>query len=386
MRCIQQLSLKLEGVTALIGENGSGKSTIIEACEILKRAADRGFGNFFHSIHGGWAGMGSDRVALGADIESRGQRMRYDFAIRRSNSAIVLESESLSVSKDGENYREIVKKSGNRVMCVGKNDNEWQGLTHWSEAEPNICYIHEQSGLEEVRQAVDALRHIECHVPLDISPSWVSRTVNRGSLLRDSVLIEPTEGLNLLGRNLANVYHALKNESGTAEWGETLDWIRLGLGDDIEDVGFGVDPAGGRIALRVKYTHLVDPVPAAYLSDGTLAYLAIVAMARAGRDRSLLAFDEPDLHLHPHLLARVLGFFETLSRSHPVILASHSDRLLDQLDDPVQSAVLCDLDEEHHTRLLRPNRQAYEKWIERYRGLGDIRAEGHEESVMTEES
>ena len=37
MRCIDSLQLPLRGLTVLIGENGTGKSTIIEATDLLRR-------------------------------------------------------------------------------------------------------------------------------------------------------------------------------------------------------------------------------------------------------------------------------------------------------------------------------------------------------------
>ena len=36
LRTLADLSLPLDGLTVLIGENGSGKSSILEACEILR--------------------------------------------------------------------------------------------------------------------------------------------------------------------------------------------------------------------------------------------------------------------------------------------------------------------------------------------------------------
>ncbi|MFL5356783.1 AAA family ATPase [Archangium sp.] len=43
LRTIEKLHLKLDGLTVLIGENGSGKSSIIEACELLRRATSERF-------------------------------------------------------------------------------------------------------------------------------------------------------------------------------------------------------------------------------------------------------------------------------------------------------------------------------------------------------
>src|SRR5439155_15678001 len=106
------------------------------------------------------------------------------------------------------------------------------------------------------------------------------------------------------------------------------------------------DPGGGTIALWLKYTSVDPQLPASALSDGSLAYLALVDLYRLPTHASLLAFDEPELHLHPELLMRALDFFEAMARDRPVLLATHSDRLLDGLSEPSRAAVLCELDEE----------------------------------------
>ncbi|MBI5487249.1 MAG: ATP-binding protein [Deltaproteobacteria bacterium] len=183
-----------------------------------------------------------------------------------------------------------------------------------------------------------------------------------------------------LGSNLANAYFTLRNDH--REWEETLAYVRLGLGETVEDVSIEAPPGGGYIALQVKYRGTAEPTPCAALSDGTLAYLAFVALYRLPGAGGLVAFDEPETHLHPALLGRVLDMFESMAHDRPVVLATHSDRLLDGLSDPVKSTLLFELDERRRTRVLRPDASRLEKWLADYRGLGDVRAEGHESEVM----
>ena len=120
-----------------------------------------------------------------------------------------------------------------------------------------------------------------------------------------------------------------------------------------------------------------------------LAYLAFVALFRLRRsemgraERSLLAFDEPETHLHPATLARVVGFFEREATRHPVILGTQSDALLDYLESPATSVRVCELDGERlATRVSTLDPTQLEKWLEDYRGLGAIRSEGYLQEVV----
>ena len=125
---------------------------------------------------------------------------------------------------------------------------------------------------------------------------------------------------------------------------------------------------------------------ASQLSDGMLAYLAIVAMLRLNEHRSLLAIDEPELHLHPGLLVRVIRAIRSASYQAPVLVATHARRFLDELDEPETTAVLCSRrPEDGATRLLRADPDALAKWLAHYDGLGRMLDEGVESLVMCRE-
>jgi len=117
-------------------------------------------------------------------------------------------------------------------------------------------------------------------------------------------------------------------------------------------------------------------LPAHALSDGQLAWLCFVALYRLDSERSLLGFDEPELHMHPELLVRVVQLFEEMARSHPVVIATHSDVLLDALTEPARSVRVCEL-EDGATRLRQLDAATLGRWMQRYRGVGHLRSEGY---------
>ncbi len=110
------------------------------------------------------------------------------------------------------------------------------------------------------------------------------------------------------------------------------------------------------------------------LSDGTLAYLALVASLRLETNATLLAFDEPETHLHPELQARVMTLLESASVSVPVVVATHSDVLLDVLDSPEKAAVVLDVEEDRSSTLRRLDATSLQRWLKDYRGIGNLRA------------
>ena len=145
-----------------------------------------------------------------------------------------------------------------------------------------------------------------------------------------------------------------------------------------------MSPSGGQSAISIKRRALAQELPAAALSDGSLAFLCFLALYRLKPSRSLLVFDEPELHLHPRVLSRVTDFFVSMSTMHPVLLTTHSDRLLDFLPDPAQQTTRAMLDEHDHTVFDHPDAEALAAWLKDYRGLGAVRADGNEDSVFIE--
>lgn len=424
LRTIKKLRLRLDGLTVLIGDNGTGKSSILEACELLRRATSERFMDEFYSIHGGMSALlrqGAPELKLGVSIKPRPDELResdsmlwkdldsveYDMTLvpegpfarlqesLRIHSGPKQKSTSRStrrpqkdgaqvrtttVSREGQTGRVTLSTGGEYHFKAGTAPVVTQSMISASDDGQGEMFVDD---LDPVRSV---LKNQQIHLPFEIMPSWAARALDRKSALRASIPFGPTEQLEKLGLNLANVYHALRNNFGRAAWEETLEYVQLGLGEHVEDVVTWADPGGGSIGLGVKLKGLAQPIRAAQLSDGMLSYLAFVALFRLrGAQPSLLAFDEPDLHLHPRLLMRVLDMFESMAHEFPVVVTTHSDRLLDGLTDPARSVVLCELDESHATRLLRPDPKLLAKWLERYRGLGDIRGEGHEASVLTKE-
>ena len=75
---------------------------------------------------------------------------------------------------------------------------------------------------------------------------------------------------------------------------------------------------------------------------------------------------------------RVLDFFTLMSADHPVLLATHSDRLLDGLERPADQIKVCERDpKDNQTRLRALDPEALRQWLDEYRGVGDVRSAGY---------
>jgi predicted ATPase len=231
-----------------------------------------------------------------------------------------------------------------------------------------------------LERLLTVLRGVEVHLRFDTIATWAARAYQFTMSLRGSTLLQPTDRLSLLGFNFANAWAALKNQNSSA-WDETLALVRLGLGDGIDTVNVDPDAGGGNVAVSLRRFDMAEPIPAANLSDGQLSWLAFVALARLHRGRSLLAIDEPELHLHPSLLGRVIALLTSIEGGAPLILCTHSDRVLELLDDPASATRVCSLDR-GRVLVSRIDAEALPQWLERFDDLGRLRASGYLHRVL----
>lgn len=385
MRTLAGVDLALDGLSVLIGENGAGKSTIVEACEILRLASSGTFVEQLYQFHDGPGALlrhGSTRLKLGIRLEGGDEPIEYGFEFERRGDGVGIADEWLELPAlpgQGSGRRLIVRNHAvSKVHDVSRGlvdvpvDDQRLALTAFGVMPPHPAFA----------RVAAALSSVSVHLPFDTTPQWAARRVGRQTPLREPATLQRRDSLSLLGVDLALAYHTLRNELPRQHWEQTLLAVRMGLGHDVDDVVSPPGASGGSIGIAVRYRTSPLPIPGFALSDGTLAFLAFVALFRLPRDRALVVFDEPETHLHPELLMRVLGFFEAMSADHPVVLATHSDRLLDGLTAPADSVVLCALDRDRATQLVRPDAEELARWADRYRGIGDIRAAGHAASVM----
>lgn len=372
-KSLGNVTLPLEGLSVLIGDNGSGKSSILEVLELLRCTAHEGFANRFASAHGGLTMLrehGARQMKIVATIDDGGaEPLIYGLFW---NDDDITPREGMFRGSDAEAQTYAVRE-GINVVLHGEN---------LRIARTDSVVFFGAPRARDVELVADVLQGIDVHLPFQVTASWAASSPDRRGV-RGISLVEPTRRLDRFGLNLVNAYQSLKNDFGLDHWNETLEYIQLGLGHEIRDVRLEAIPGGGHMVLAIETRHQ-GRVPAFSLADGVLSYLAFVALFRLDEGRTLLAFDEPELHLHPGLLMRVLGLFETMSDRYPVVISTHSDRLLDGLSDPAGSVVVTELDENHRTRLRYLDPKQLEAWIADYNGLGGLRADGELISVLAD--
>lgn len=398
LRTLADVHLKLGPETIVIGANGSGKSSIAEACVILYELSQPNFATTFLGRHRGYSALrrfNATTVEFSVRVEGMEDPLQYDISLGDDSGALVIRSESLHIDphRDPTRLSNIFeRKAGKAKALTERKLHTLDGDTGKNarieiEIAADVPLVS-AFGIWPPHPAISrlskALNQIYVQIGFATTPVWAAGSLGVTRSLRDTEVTQPADRLDFGGLNIANAFHALRNDKPTSHWDETMEYVRLGLGTEIESVAVKFDPGGGRSSLELKWSGDDKRDPAWALSDGQLSYLAFVAMFRLETPASLIVFDGPETHLHPGLIQRVMGFFDKMSERTNVLLFTHSDRLLDSIPDPAASTILLELNQRREALVRRPSAPQLERWLETYNGIGSLRAEGYEAALFAE--
>ena len=142
------------------------------------------------------------------------------------------------------------------------------------------------------------------------------------------------------------------------------------LAPGIDD--FDVSVKGGSV--QVFLTEGDFTIPATRMSDGTLRYLALLAILCDPDPPKLICIEEPELGLHPDLLPKLADKLIEASERTQLIVTTHSDTLVDAMTERPSAVVVCEK-HEGRTRLQRLRAEEISPFLENYR-LGQLWTRG----------
>ncbi|MCI0536693.1 MAG: AAA family ATPase [Verrucomicrobiales bacterium] len=130
----------------------------------------------------------------------------------------------------------------------------------------------------------------------------------------------------------------------------------------------------GAVQIQLFENNLKVPVPATRLSDGTIRFVALLAILLRAEEASLICIEEPELGLQPDAISILADLLVETSQKTQLIVTTHSDNLVSELSDHANSIVVCEHDE-RGTLLQRLEPERLREWLERY-SLGELWLKG----------
>ena len=310
-RSLRSATVEFDNPTFLVGQNGAGKSNIVDALSLLADAMAAPFAAVMDTRGGiGAVGHRSTSRGRGADVGVRvdieglsGVReamyafevrptQGYDYEVRREQCLCVAEDGTPSWFHRADKFRSNIK-------------------THPAPA-PNALALPLVAGDERFEPVAQFLSDIQ---PYRIDP----RTLRE--------LQDPDAGFRLRsdGANTASVLHQL--DPGT----------RQHLQEVLQTVVPGeVEVKAERVQNKLSLQFTQRGARAAALrlgphnmSDGTLRAVGLLAAVLQPKLPSMLIVEEPEATIHPGALGTILDILRHATRSTQTVITTHSPDILE---------------------------------------------------------
>ena len=330
----------LTPLTVLIGPNGSGKSTVLDALDFLAEA-----------VRGNLVGAWEKRNRF-AGMRTRGSEGNIEFELIITGPpdfpqlyyAIILQEDDGQILVRTEKLAEYETPTDVRLAYILSKSKGWH--THFEvfklskgEGIPEHSFDSELESVFDgnagsVRSStVSSLS--SSYKPLKKQVAYFIKAVTsyRYVHLTDDHLkgfsdAGPREKLSPNGDNLPNVLYYLhtKHPEILAKiTAQMRRWVP-GLADIVTEI-----TSDERLLLRFKDAPFEKPLPAQYMSDGTMRLAALLTLLYEPDATGLLGIEEPENELHPQLLAYLAEELIAATEIRQLLVATHSPALLNAL-------------------------------------------------------
>ena len=359
------IDLPMRPLNVLIGANGSGKSNFVEVLSLLK-SAPRELSEPIKAMGGVrewlWKDRGRSHEALiEVSVSHPGGQMglRHILAFGENGMRFEVTDETIEnelpyAYSEGDTNPYYRYNRGNPAVRDGIEAERKLPREQVRPEESILSQLKDPERYPELARLQDVYSEIRFFRNWCFGPNASFRreqsTHGRSDFLSDG------------GENLALVLSKIRNRLGT----ELLVSMQK-LFDGIKNIGFEID--GGNVQMFLEEAD-GRFIPAARLSDGTLRYLALLAILLHPEPPPLIVIEEPELGLHPDVIPHIAELLQKASARTQLVVTTHSRVLVDALGDDPECVVVCEKHNGQSTfeRLDGPRMQ---DWLERY-SLGEL--------------
>ena len=348
-------AIELRALNVLIGANGSGKSNLIEAIAFL-RAAPTGFQKV--TGQGGgvdkwiWQGAPDDDASVYAAVNNAAYEpyLQHTVRFRPNNFAFQLAYEQIEDAVDmkdeGASPFHAINDNGHLEITA---EGETETIVS-EEADKNTSLLARFRDPERYRQLTYLA---EQYGKVSIYRDW---RFGRDNVLRASQKADAPElRLEEDYSNLSLFLNYIANNDASRD--KFLYYLQE-IYQEAQDIKVEITKDGAFVSL-IEEDYSISAIR---LSDGTLRYLALIAILCDPNPPPLLCIEEPEIGLHTDLLPILARLLLDASQQTQLIVTTHSDILVDALTDYPETVVVC---EKHNgqTQMKRLKEDEVSIWL-----------------------
>ncbi|HEY3285014.1 MAG TPA: AAA family ATPase [Armatimonadota bacterium] len=356
-RRLASLSLEMRPLMTLIGANGVGKTSLLDAVMLLSASAQTEL-NQALSTHGGLPSLltrrGDDDLSLQAEMPVPGHKpLRYQLRLAPQGPGYRIAAESLTQEREGRHGDPFkhIDSVNTRVRYFDIQSKDLIEPT-WSHdpLETTLSQVPRMFG--EPESLRKALSSVTLYHALDVGPR---------APVKLPQAMRPATHPGANGEDLVTYLYYLR-ESDRSRFESIEDSLHAAY-SDFEELSFP-PVAAGMLTMTWRSRGFTKPFYAHELSEGTLRFLWLVSLLQSPALPTITMIDEPEVSLHPELLSLLADLLREASARTQLIVATHSDRLIRFLN-PDEVAVM-DMDEGGGASAVWADSLDLDSWLAEY--------------------
>lgn len=354
-RRLKEVDLQVRPFMVLIGANGVGKTSMLEAFSLLSASASGNL-NSALSQFGGIANLltrgKSEDVSFLVDMTVPGhQPLEYDLRLAPRANGYSIVREILSQKRGHpEPFKHI--DSSDKDIRYYEIDEERFVRPNWAHnpLETSLFQVPKMFRQPEEMRRILATT-TQYHV-LDVGPRAPVK------------LPQPMKPATLPGADGEDLvpYLYYLRESDRKRFDSIIDTLQAAF-PDFEELNFP-PVAAGMLAMTWKDKNFKKPIYMNELSEGMLRFLWLVSLLQSPDLSTITMIDEPEVSLHPELLSLMSDLMREAAKRTQLIIATHSDRFIRFLMP--EEVVVMDINEDGCATATWADSLDVEKWLSEY--------------------
>ena len=351
-RRLKDVDLEMRPLMVLIGANGVGKTSFLDALSLLAASARGSLNQHLNDMGGVFSVLTRDHsgdIALKGTVDYPNEEaLKYSLQVASRLPGYYISQEFLAQER-GSLFHYIHSQNG--VVLHSNSDGQL--------VKPQSTLSDQESALSQVPRVFLQMAHIwrilstatQYHV-LDVSRL---APVKLPQQLRPAAL--PGRG----GEDLAPFLYGLR-ETNHDRFEAVEDALRAAF-PGFESLSFPV-VAAGMIAMTWKDKSFRNPFHMGELSEGTLRFLWLASLLQSTSLSTITMIDEPEVSMHPELLSLLVDLMREASLRTQIVVATHSDRIVRFLE-PTEVVVM-DINEEGAATMTWGEALDLDEWLTEY--------------------
>lgn len=358
-RRLKNIDLPIRPLMVLIGANGVGKTSLLDAYSLLSASASGGLNSKLSQFGGVSSVLTRDKtdcVTLFVDMDVPGYNpLEYELNLTVKGAGYTISREVLSQTRDIKKHAEAFKHIDSKDGDIRYFDMEKERLAirpNW-EHNPFETSLFQVPKMfrqpEELRRILGSVT--QYHV-LDVGPRAPVKLPQQ---------MKPADLPGADGEDLIPFLFYLR-ESNKDRYDAIEDSLRAAF-PNFESLSFP-PVAAGMLSMTWKDRNFKKPFFMHELSEGTLRFLWLVSLLQGPGLSTVTMIDEPEVSLHPELLSFLADIMREASQRTQLIIATHSDRLIRFLEP--KEVVVMDSDDDGCTTAQWGDTLDLDEWLKEY--------------------